>query len=198
MSSCAAAPLPQSYAYFGASHITSGLFLGDYSDASNLDALRARNICRVLNVASECPVSKEVEKNLLTMHVRLDDHSDENISLHFDECLAFIRQGIERGEGVLVHCRMGISRSATIVLAYLMKYGLNGDEAFAESPLSLPVSYQTVFQFLKSRRPEVNPNFGFCLALRSLDVDRGLRSDIWADEEEELHREAASQAVLVA
>jgi len=114
----------------------------------------------------------------------LDDSSDENIAVHFDESLEFIRRGIEAGEGVLVHCRMGISRSATIVLAYLMKFGLCDADADAT-----PLSYQTVFQFLKSRRPEVNPNFGFCLALRTLDVDRGLRADIWGDVEEEDHQQ---------
>ena len=33
-----------------------------------------------------------------------------------------IDAALKKGQGVLVHCRMGVSRSATIVLSYLMKY----------------------------------------------------------------------------
>ena len=39
---------------------------------------------------------------------------------YFDHCIEFIDYNIKKGN-VLVHCMMGISRSSTIVIAYLMK-----------------------------------------------------------------------------
>ena len=47
----------------------------------------------------------------------------------------------------LVHCKLGVSRSTTFVIAYLIKYAnLTTDEAFA---------------FVKSKRSSIKPNDGF-------------------------------------
>jgi hypothetical protein len=69
--------------------------------------------------------------------------------------LRFIREGVDAGERVLVHCHAGVSRSATVVLLYLMVYhGLGLDEALA---------------LLRKARPIVNPNAGFMRHLRATD-----------------------------
>jgi protein-tyrosine phosphatase len=51
----------------------------------------------------------------------IDDMPDFDISPFFDESNPFIHEGITNQEGVLVVCTAGISRSAAIVIAYLMK-----------------------------------------------------------------------------
>lgn len=43
------------------------------------------------------------------------------LSESFEECYRFIKDGMETGTGVLVHCFAGKSRSATIVISYLMR-----------------------------------------------------------------------------
>jgi hypothetical protein len=165
---------------FDATLVVDGLYLGDYSDASSADAMHRRHIRRILNMAAECAVPRLIEDAFLTKHVPLRDHSDEDIETHFASCIAFIHEGLCAGEGVLVHCRKGVSRSATIVLAYLMRFGISAEIA-ATSPRFSCVSYTAAFAFLKNKRPSVCPNFGFCLALRSLDVAHGLREDVWCD-----------------
>ena len=70
-----------------------------------------------------------------------------------DSAADFINQGLQHGQGVLVHCHMGISRSTTCVIAYLMKY--EGMDLLAALTLC------------KKQRPIVNPNPGFMIQLRS-------------------------------
>lgn len=120
------APAPQ----FHANQVVPLLWLGSHADSFCPDELRQHGIFHVLNVAVECitpetlATTEEGKRPIRVKHVLLEDHSDENISASFAECSAFINDAIEnRREGVLVHCRMGVSRSATIVIAYLMEHG---------------------------------------------------------------------------
>ena len=115
---------------FHANQVVPQLWLGSHADAFSGDELRQQGIFNVLNVAVECltpeglTATEAGKRPIRVKHVLLQDHSDEDISSYFDECSAFIYDAIEnRHEGVLVHCRMGVSRSATIVIAYLMEHG---------------------------------------------------------------------------
>jgi atypical dual specificity phosphatase len=118
---------------FEATEILPLLFLGTYCDAASEEDLKRHHITHILNVAQECPVACQANRTIITKQVKLIDNSDEDIARHFDDALQFIHNARKAGEGVLVHCRMGVSRSATIVLAYLMKYGKD---------TSVPVSSQ--------------------------------------------------------
>ena len=48
------------------------------------------------------------------------DDEDEDIARHFEDAHAFITDGLRSGSSVLVHCRAGISRSASVVVSYVM------------------------------------------------------------------------------
>lgn len=62
---------------------------------------------------------------------------------------------------VLVHCYMGISRSSTLVIAFLMKeYGMDYHKAFA---------------FTKSKRDVIDPNEGFERDLKKFEEYLKLR-----------------------
>jgi len=111
---------------FEATEILPLLYLGTYSDAAATNDLEVRNITHILNMACECPFVETTWPNgrrLSIKQVKLQDSSDEDIARHFDDALNFIHECRLSGEAVLVHCRLGVSRSATIVLAYLMRYG---------------------------------------------------------------------------
>ncbi|MCL4148508.1 UNVERIFIED_CONTAM: hypothetical protein GTU68_013577, partial [Idotea baltica] len=69
-----------------------------------------------------------------------------------DECCEFIQASVVAGGRVLVHCNAGVSRSASVVIAYLMRqYCMTFDEAF---------------RFVKHRRSFIRPNEGFVQQLK--------------------------------
>ena len=75
------------------------------------------------------------------------DSPDANLRTRFPDCIGFIKQAIGKGGRVLVHCFAGVSRSAAVVIAYLMQ----------EHGLSVHSAYSLV----RSKRPYIKPNEGF-------------------------------------
>lgn len=72
--------------------------------------------------------------------------------MHFDETHAWIAKALAEGGQVLVHCYAGVSRSASIVIAYVMK--------------ELNLDFDTAYQLVHRARPVVSPNEGFEKQLR--------------------------------
>ena len=71
----------------------------------------------------------------------------ENMIKYFAETNRFIRNALRCGGVVFVHCYGGVSRSATLVIAFLMwQYGMSMFDAMA---------------FVRSKRSVVFPNPGF-------------------------------------
>jgi dual specificity MAP kinase phosphatase len=81
----------------------------------------------------------------------MKDTLDYPIHIHFDESSAFIEEMRKQNRNVLVHCHAGVSRSATIVCAYLMKKNnWSMDQALG---------------FIKGKRERVRPNQNFLALL---------------------------------
>ena len=91
----------------------------------------------------------------LLMFCPVEGHPDENISEHFERVNDFILRNITAGKNVLIHCRAGISRSATLVIAYLM------------ARFDMPLRF--AFAYVRARRPQIRPNFGFVAQLQAYD-----------------------------
>jgi protein-tyrosine phosphatase len=88
---------------------------------SSLGLARLLDITHVLSA-----VNFRVEKDLgdiCTLHVPLRDSEDENLLRYLPEAIKFIHDALEgQPPGrVLVHCQGGVSRSVSVVAAYLMK-----------------------------------------------------------------------------
>jgi len=96
-----------------------GLCLGSIHVPRDVDQLRSLQIGAVLSVTSE-------EKNLVLspefrrLSIDLEDTQKEQIYNFFNTTYHFIDNNL-RSTNVLVHCMAGVSRSATIVIAYIMK-----------------------------------------------------------------------------
>ncbi|KAL5512331.1 hypothetical protein ACEPAG_3323 [Sanghuangporus baumii] len=130
--------------------VVKGLWVGSIHAAADAELLRQHNIHSVLS----CMRGKvKVAETFTHFQIQLDDVEDADALAFFPQCISFIENELEQGRGVLVHCQAGMSRSATIVAAYLMY----AEQLDAESAL----------EKIRKARPSTQPNDGF---LAQLDV----------------------------
>lgn len=169
------------------SRILPYMYLGNLNHANNASLLRELGIGRIVSVGEKVswadrPVSspKMIEGGAFdgfefVVVENVQDNGVDSLSGEFERCLDFIEQGKEDGIATLVHCRVGVSRSATICIAEVMK----------EMDLSFPQAYC----FVRARRLNViiQPHLRFTYELlkweEELRVRRGgkLRRELeWA------------------
>lgn len=139
--------------------IVPNLFLGNQF-ATHPDTLYQHGIECVYNVGGK-QTDLNYNRYKLTAHsiIEISDSPDAAKKM-LDEVIphgvSFIDKCFENRKRVLVHCAMGVSRSATVVTAWLMKrYGMSRDEALL---------------LVKSARTVANPNEGFMQALKSYET----------------------------
>jgi len=131
------------------SPITRRLYLSGYRPVSNPEELKRLGITHILSVLNmdlDIPSCIPQHRKL---HIRVDDRSDEDISAHFDAAVKFINTALAENDAnrVLVHCLMGVSRSATIICAYMIATaGMNAMQSI---------------EFVHAQRRIVCPNLGF-------------------------------------
>jgi protein-tyrosine phosphatase len=129
------------------------LWLGGITALNELDA---HNIDAVLTVIQR---NDRNDPAWLTQRVGtkrawvwLSHHDDpsEDMSMDFERATDFIELHLSKGHNVLVHCHAGMSRSATMVAAYLLR--------FHAAKFPTP---QSAIEWLQQKRAIVDPNPGF-------------------------------------
>ncbi|KAL1304817.1 hypothetical protein AAFC00_003745 [Neodothiora populina] len=122
------------------------LYIGGLFTVRRKAQLQEANITHILSVL-RLPLDQELFEGFQHHVVEVDDVDDENLLEHFPETNKFIEDGLTSGGGVLVHCAMGKSRSATCAIAYLMhRYKITPTEALEQ---------------IRQSRPLCEPNEGF-------------------------------------
>lgn len=96
------------------------LYHGDIYHASNMNLLKNLGIKHIINSCNE-KLRSEILENFNVLWINVVDDLDTDINQYFQQANDFLLSCKQKNEKVLVHCHMGISRSSSIVLAYLMK-----------------------------------------------------------------------------
>lgn len=162
-----------------ASQILPFLYLGTEWNASNYDSLVSDGITHILNVSSD--VDNFFPDAFKYLNIRVRDVDETDLLKEFDRTNKFIQEARDSGNcsmalhslqvcmwtfvfwmnytlsgtACIVHCKMGVSRSASVVLAYLMK--------------EYHYSLESAFNFTKQKRTCINPNDGFRVQLATYE-----------------------------
>ena len=138
-----------------ASQIIDYLYLGSEWNASNLDELRQNGITHILNVTKE--IDNFFPALFVYKNIREYDEEATDLLKYLNSTFQFIKKAKVAGGKILVHCKMGISRSATVTISYLMK----------EYDLCLEDTIKKV----REKRSIVKPNKSF---IKQLEVYEGI------------------------
>ncbi|CAD8146342.1 unnamed protein product [Paramecium octaurelia] len=135
-----------------------GLYLADIDCALSLDLLQSLQIGALLSVIDE----PKVDASAYIIHevINIPDCTQQNIQDYFPQTNQFIEQHRQH-TNVMVHCFAGISRSASVIIAYLM--------------FKFQWGFQTALNYVVSKRPQVKPNFGFIQQLIQYDKQNKIR-----------------------
>nr|CDJ86312.1 Dual specificity phosphatase domain containing protein [Haemonchus contortus]CDJ86369.1 Dual specificity phosphatase domain containing protein [Haemonchus contortus] len=134
-------------------NICPGVYLGSQDVANELTVLLSEGITHIANVATGVPNHFPTK----FVYLRLDvlDLPWTEIVQDFPTVHEFMKNCVDNGGKVLVHCNAGISRAATFVISYLMVY--HG------------MTFECALETVKKVRPKVRPNTGFIKQLKSFE-----------------------------
>jgi hypothetical protein len=138
--------------------ITDKLFLGDINSILDEKFLIGSKIKAVIDLSGSTSTPRTI-RNLGLEHykIKVDDNVHAKISPYFDKCYEFIHKwSVERNKTVLVFCRAGVSRSASVVISWLMGRCL--------------ATFDEAYNYVKMRRGKIMPNRGFVSQLKEFEL----------------------------
>ncbi|XP_069758233.1 dual specificity protein phosphatase 22-A isoform X2 [Narcine bancroftii] len=171
----------------GMTKILDGLYLGNIRDSQNKDSLVKNGITHILSI---CNNAKPVLEDMKYLCIPAFDSSNQNLDhldllliqylnssvifspskvisriQYFKECIKFIHESRINGGGCIVHCLAGVSRSTTMVVAYLMTV--------------TDYSWEECLFAVKSVRSYANPNINFQQQLQEFDATLAKEYQRW-------------------
>ncbi|KAM8947556.1 dual specificity protein phosphatase 22-A-like [Pelodytes ibericus] len=146
----------------GMSQILHGLYLGNIRDSEDKVSLSRNGITHILSVHNN---AKPLLPELSYLCIAASDSSNQNLIQHFKACIKYIHESRLNGGGCLVHCLAGVSRSTTIVVAYLMTV--------------TDFSWEDCLSAVKCVRSYVDPNLGFQQQLQEYQMAFATECRMW-------------------
>jgi protein phosphatase slingshot len=148
---------------YDSTKIIDRLYLGNSCNARNYYELENNNIGMIIN-SSPC-ISNYFENEFTYYNVKVEDISGADIYSHLTEVVDRMHNYIEENpqKNIFVHCFMGSSRSATIIIAYLIKYHNYG--------------LREALSYVKEKREVVNLNQDFFKQLRQFEDELNISQE---------------------
>jgi protein-tyrosine phosphatase len=146
------------------SEIVDGLFIGDVYAAVGDYRTLEHDVLDILkiDVVISALTEDEYEDHMIHQtdfvgrewcRLIIEDDEAENIIPNCYTAHAIISQALQKKKNVMVHCKAGMSRSAALVIAYLM--------------IEHKWRYEEAYSYVKKKRPIVAPNEGFVRQLKN-------------------------------
>jgi hypothetical protein len=137
--------------------VTPFLYIGCKDAVYNVTGLCDRNIKRVLICCDHLhPPHVSYDNQLIFHRIPIKDSLTQNLELYLPSALEFIDGGIQNGDGVLVHCNAGVSRSGAIVTEWVRR--------------NIPDTHRDVdeaIHYVQERR-RIHPNSNFVAQLKRI------------------------------
>ncbi|EAR97541.1 dual specificity phosphatase domain protein (macronuclear) [Tetrahymena thermophila SB210] len=160
-------------------HERGGLYLSNLEWAKDYDLLREHKIRYLMTVGAKL-TPPGLNRSIVDDHIKFEiyDTPTADIKQFFKQATLFLKEKIlEQKQNVLVHCHQGASRSATIVIAFLMK--------------CLKWNYDRSYSHIKRIRNVVQPNKGFVNQLKMYEKELGL-----AKKQDQTHKKGKKSTEL--
>lgn len=137
--------------FWPAREILPGLWIGSKADSQSFTFLHKHRIALVVNCTADLPTTLPEFMGLRCVRVPVDDAPSESnkFARAVPAALFGINEALKSGQGVLVHCFAGVSRSSSVVACYLMK----------KFPRQFP-ALDSAIAFIQRRKPETFKSAG--------------------------------------
>jgi len=132
------------------------LYLGNEHNSATMEHLESKSITHIINITEEIPNTFEGHWKFQYLRIEFPDNEKGYIPNVIDEAFQFIDNAKNNNGKVLVHCRLGVSRSASLVIAYLLR--TLTDKTLKE-----------IYSDVLIKRPIVKPNPSFIKQLMHLE-----------------------------
>ena len=136
-------------------HIIDNIYIGNAYNAADYYTLKKLGIKKIVNVSEE--ISNYFPSEFEYYNIKVLDNEDGRLKPHYNKFISFTNQSNksednkDNGNNILVHCFMGSSRSATLVVLYLMR--------------NHHMTFEDAYKFIKNKRNIVNLNTMFAKEL---------------------------------
>lgn len=142
------------YFYFASPiEIIPNLYLGNIINSANYEQLEEYKIKTIFNVTAEHSCFFEDYFNY--HRILIEDNKGAILDDTFYQAVDKLKEELDKGEPVLVHCHHGRSRSVSLILAYLLKYHPTTYHSFTEA-----------YEMMKTKKNIININKDFAQQLK--------------------------------